>query len=161
VVADALSRKSRGIVSCMQCTGVDFIRDMKLIGAELMISKTDAMIARFQVRPILIDRIRELQASDAKLLQLRDDVLAGKSEEFRIRDDGILCLRTRMCVPSDVELKKEILTEAHSSAYAMHPGSTKMYRTIKEHYWWPGMKREVAEFVARCLVCQQVKVEHQ
>ena len=36
-----------------------------------------------------------------------------------------------------------------------------MYRTIKENYWWSGMKRDVAEFVSRCLVCQQVKAEHQ
>ena len=53
------------------------------------------------------------------------------------------------------------MEEAHSSAYAMHPGSTKMYHTLKEHYWWKGMKRDIAEFVSRCLTCQQVKFEHQ
>ena len=52
------------------------------------------------------------------------------------------------------------MEEAHCSAYALHPGSTKMYRTIKENYWWSGMKRDIAEFVARCLICQQVKAEH-
>ena len=36
-----------------------------------------------------------------------------------------------------------------------------MYRTLKEHYWWNGMKKEIASFVSRCLTCQQVKVEHQ
>ncbi|WRX18083.1 Integrase zinc-binding domain - like 10 [Theobroma cacao] len=36
-----------------------------------------------------------------------------------------------------------------------------MYRTIKENYWWPGIKRDVAKFIAKCIVCQQVKVEHQ
>ncbi|WRX07828.1 Integrase [Theobroma cacao] len=53
------------------------------------------------------------------------------------------------------------MEKAHSSAYALHPGSTMMYRTIRENYCWPGMKRDVAEFVAKCLVCQQVKAEHQ
>ena len=42
----------------------------------------------------------------------------------------------------------------------MHLGSTKMYQTIKENYWWFGMKKDIANFVSRCLVCQQVKVEH-
>ena len=60
-----------------------------------------------------------------------------------------------------VPLKELILQEAHNSPYAMHPGSTKMYRTLRPHYWWSGMKRDIAEFVARCLVCQQVKAEHQ
>ena len=59
------------------------------------------------------------------------------------------------------ELKKDIMEEAHSSAYAMHPGSTKMYKTLKEQYWWNGMKKEIASFVSRCLTCQQVKAEHQ
>ncbi|KAA3487537.1 integrase [Gossypium australe] len=28
-------------------------------------------------------------------------------------------------------------------------------------YWWPGMKLEICDFVAKCLICQQVKAEHQ
>ena len=67
----------------------------------------------------------------------------------------------RMCVPENGELKRDIMEEVHSSAYAMHPGSTKMYRTLKEHYWWNGMKKGIASFVYRCLTCQQVKEEHQ
>ncbi|CAN6711670.1 unnamed protein product [Malus baccata var. baccata] len=43
------------------------------------------------------------------------------------------------------ELKRDILDETHISAYAMHPRSTKMYHTIRHFYYWPGMKREVAE----------------
>jgi hypothetical protein len=36
-----------------------------------------------------------------------------------------------------------------------------MYQDLKREYWWPGMKMDIAEFVARCIVCQQVKIEHQ
>ena len=36
-----------------------------------------------------------------------------------------------------------------------------MYRTIRETYWWRGMKRQIAEFVASCITCQQVKADHQ
>ncbi|KAJ8755828.1 hypothetical protein K2173_024373 [Erythroxylum novogranatense] len=36
-----------------------------------------------------------------------------------------------------------------------------MYRDLREHFWWKGMKRDIAEFVSKCLVCQQVKAEHQ
>ncbi|KAM2138219.1 hypothetical protein ACFX1Q_010296 [Malus domestica] len=64
-----------------------------------------------------------------------------------------------MYVPNNEELKKEILDEAHCSAYAMHPGGTKMYHTIRPFYYWSGMKREIAEYVSRCIVCQQVKAE--
>ncbi|KAL6952322.1 hypothetical protein U1Q18_044619, partial [Sarracenia purpurea var. burkii] len=34
--------------------------------------------------------------------------------------------RNRVCVPVDSSLREEILAEAHSSGYSIHPGSTKM-----------------------------------
>ena len=42
-----------------------------------------------------------------------------------------------------------------------HPGATKMYQDMKKMFWWHGLKKDVAEFVAACLVCQKAKVEHQ
>ena len=53
------------------------------------------------------------------------------------------------------------MMEAHHSRYPVHPGSTKMYHDLKEMYWWGDMKKNIAEFVAQCPNCQQVKVEHQ
>ena len=50
---------------------------------------------------------------------------------------------------------------AHCSTYVMHPSNTKMYRTIMENYWWSCMKKDIADFVSRCLMCQQVKEKHQ
>uniref|UniRef100_A0A2N9EM84 Reverse transcriptase n=1 Tax=Fagus sylvatica TaxID=28930 RepID=A0A2N9EM84_FAGSY len=66
-----------------------------------------------------------------------------------------------LCVPNDPSIKNDILEEAHRSPYTMHPGSTKMYRDLRETFWWNNMKREIAQFVEQCLTCQQVKVEHQ
>ena len=67
----------------------------------------------------------------------------------------------RVYVPNKEELRREILEEAHYSAYAMHPGSTKMYQDLKDNYWWKRMKKDIAEYVSKCLTCQQVKAEHQ
>ncbi|CAN6712498.1 unnamed protein product [Malus baccata var. baccata] len=71
----------------------------------------------------------------------------GKKRDFGIREtDGMLMQESRMYVSNNAELKKEILDEAHISAYAMHPGGTKMYHTIRPFYYWPGMKREIAKY---------------
>ncbi|CAL8169354.1 unnamed protein product [Prunus armeniaca] len=43
----------------------------------------------------------------------------------------------------------------------MHPASAKMYRTLREYYSWPHMKGDIAKYVSRCLICQQVKAECQ
>ncbi|RVW34757.1 Retrovirus-related Pol polyprotein from transposon 412 [Vitis vinifera] len=73
-----------------------------------------------------------------------------------IRDDGILRFGTRLCVINDGDLRRELLEEAHCSKFAIHPGGMKMYKDLKQNYWLPGMKRDIARFVAQCLVCQQI-----
>ena len=83
------------------------------------------------------------------------------SSEYSIDDSGMLRYRNRICVPNNSDLKNDILSEAHNSMYSIHSCSTKMYSDLKRMYWWPDMKREICEFVAKCLICQQVKTEHQ
>jgi hypothetical protein len=64
-------------------------------------------------------------------------------------------------MPEDKTTREAILSEAHESAYSIYPGSTKMYLDLKEKYWWYGLKRDVAEYVALYDTCQRVKAEHQ
>jgi hypothetical protein len=57
-------------------------------------------------------------------------------------------------VPNVKELKDKILGEAHESAYSIHLGGNKMYHDLKATYWWYGMNRDVAKYVALCDTCQ-------
>ena len=96
------------------------------------------------------------------MIKLKEEIKKKvKKAEFQIRDDDMIVKGQRMCVPENGELKRDIMEEAHSSAYVMHSGSTKMYRTLKKYYWWNGMKKEIAGFISRCLTYQQVKADHQ
>jgi len=63
--------------------------------------------------------------------------------------------------PQREELRNQLLTEAHITPYSIHPGATKMYKDLKEGFWWSGMKKDVANYVAKCLVCQKIKAKHQ
>uniref|UniRef100_A0A1U7YRA6 Uncharacterized protein LOC104247112 n=2 Tax=Nicotiana sylvestris TaxID=4096 RepID=A0A1U7YRA6_NICSY len=84
-----------------------------------------------------------------------------KSMAFGIGKDGALRYQSRLCVPNVAGLREKIMNEIHQSRYSIHPGSTKMYHDVKEQYWWDNMKKSIAEFVAQCPNCQQVKIEHQ
>jgi hypothetical protein len=48
----------------------------------------------------------------------------------------------------------------HNLAYVGHPGYEKTSAVVKSQYYWPGMKKEIVDFIAKCLECQKVKVEH-
>ena len=76
-------------------------------------------------------------------------------------DQGTVWFGKRICVPEIKSIREAILREAHDSAYSIHSGSTKMYLELKERYWWYGLKRDVAEYVAICDTCQRLKAEHQ
>ena len=76
-------------------------------------------------------------------------------------ENDVLKFHNRLCVPDCYDLRKHFMTEAHSSKFAMHPGTTKMYHNLKQNFWWPGMKKSIADFVARCIHSQQVNAEHQ
>ncbi|WVZ58301.1 hypothetical protein U9M48_008584 [Paspalum notatum var. saurae] len=73
----------------------------------------------------------------------------------------VLCGTRTVSVPDVYSIRKLILSEAHDTVYSIHPGSTKMYYDLKERFWWYGMKRAVAEYVAVCDTCQRVKTEYQ
>ncbi|KAM1538044.1 hypothetical protein ACFX10_003000 [Malus domestica] len=106
--------------------------------------------------------VKEAQELDPECVELKEQVLKGDNEKFIICRDGTLLKGNRLFMPKDNEaVKKEILDEAHTSAYAMHPGNTKLYRTIYPFYYQEGMKRDIAEYVSRCLICQQVKADRQ
>ncbi|CAL2271229.1 unnamed protein product [Prunus armeniaca] len=120
------------------------------------------ILTSLHARPILVERVIAGQLGDPTLCKIRGEVENGTQKDYAIRGDGALVTGARLCVPSkNDELKREIMEEAHCSAYTMHPGSTKMYWTLWAYYSWPHMKGDIAKYVSRCLICQQVKAERQ
>ncbi|KAG8503406.1 hypothetical protein CXB51_001385 [Gossypium anomalum] len=147
VVADALSRR--------------VVTDLRALFARLSLYDDGSLLAELQVRPTWTEQVKEKQLKDDSLALRFQQVRDGENEDFGLNTEGILCFRGRVCIPKDFELRQSILKEAHGGLCAMHPGGNKLYRDLREVYWWPGLKREVTEFVGKCLTCQQVKAEHQ
>ena len=80
----------------------------------------------FRVQLNLVGRIKALQKNDLNLVQLMEEVKKDSKPDFVLSDDGILRVRTRLCVPNDGDLRKELLEEAHYSRLAIHPREIKM-----------------------------------
>ncbi|GJY55041.1 putative reverse transcriptase domain-containing protein [Tanacetum coccineum] len=72
-----------------------------------------------------------------------------------------MCLNNRSWLPCYGDLRALIMHESHKSKYSVHPGSDKMYQDMKQLYWWPNMKADIATYVSKCLTCLRVKAEHQ
>jgi len=133
VVADALSRKER-----IKLSGLKTVEKTDLRSRVLM-DQNDALDPDF----------------------IADEELCGVEQNFEIDENGVRYFKGRVWIPLIRGLREIILKEAHSSRYSIHPGADKMYKNIRADYWWPGMKRDVAQYVGKCLTCSKVKIEHQ
>ncbi|GKC07244.1 putative reverse transcriptase domain-containing protein, partial [Tanacetum coccineum] len=58
-------------------------------------------------------------------------------------------------------LDKKMERKGDGSLYFVHPRADKMYYDLRDMYWWPRMKKDIATYVSECLTCAKVKVEHQ
>nr|GEV43918.1 retrotransposon protein, putative, Ty3-gypsy subclass [Tanacetum cinerariifolium] len=108
------------------------------------------------------------------ILMQREKVIAYASGQLRTHEEnytthdlelGAVVFALRLIKPI-FEIHPDgtrdlIMHESHKSKYSIHPGSDKMYQNLKQLYWWPNMKAEIATNVSKCLTCAKVKAEHQ
>ncbi|GJU86724.1 putative reverse transcriptase domain-containing protein [Tanacetum coccineum] len=106
-------------------------------------------------------KILEARGEASKDLKAPAEWLRGLETHFERRDDGGIYFFDRIWIPSVGGVRKLIMDEAHTSRYSIYPGADKMYYDLRDLYWWPGMKRDVAEYVSKCLTCSKIKAEHQ
>nr|ABA98580.1 retrotransposon protein, putative, Ty3-gypsy subclass [Oryza sativa Japonica Group] len=158
VVADALSRKGYCNATEGRQLPLELCKEFERLNLGIV---GRGFVAALEAKPTLIDQVREAQINDPDIQEIKKNMRRGKAIGFLEDEQGTVWLGERICVPDNKDLKDALLKEAHDTLYSIHPGSTKMYQDLKERFWWASMKREIAEYVAVCDVCQRVKAEHQ
>ncbi|KAK1433348.1 hypothetical protein QVD17_10258 [Tagetes erecta] len=136
VVADALSRK--------ECSKPRRVRAL-----------------RMNVQVNLLDQVKMAQKEALKDENAQKEEMIGVVKKLEAGEDGFIRMKCRIWIPNFGNLRELILDEAHKTKYLIHPGADKMYYTMKDQFWWPGMKKDIATYVERCMTCLQVKAEHQ
>jgi hypothetical protein len=157
VVADALSRRSHLNMLATRELLPEFCTEFEKLNLGCVLN---AEVIEMEVDSTLEQDIQRGQLEDAKIQEIKEQVKEDKAPGFSVDDQGTLWYKKRICVPKLKEIRESILREAHDSAYSIHP-STKMYHDLKSRYWWYGMKRAIAEYVALCDNHQRVKAERQ
>ena len=159
VVADALSRKGHAGLASLMCREWEMMDELGEFDLELAEEDDGAVLFTLNAQPALVKKVTNAQLSDEEVRFILDDVLSeGGLKGWKMGVDQGLRFQDRMFVPPNC--RDEVLKEFHHSKFVVHPGGTKMYQDLKRHYWWKGMKNDVARFVCSCLICQQVKAEH-
>ncbi|RVX20828.1 Transposon Ty3-I Gag-Pol polyprotein [Vitis vinifera] len=114
VVADALSRKFVGSLAAIRGCQRQLLEDLRSLQVHMRVLDSRALVANFRVQPDLVGRIKALQKNDLNLVQLMEEV----------------------------KKRQELLEEAHCSRLVIHPEGIKMYKDLKQNYWWSVSDRD-------------------
>ena len=113
-------------------------------------------------RRTLLDQVGASQREDPQIVEIMDKLIRGEASShlarYSIDDKGWLRRDGRLCVPMVEDLVRRVLEEAHRSKLTIHPGGDKMYKDMKRIFFWPGMKKDVAEFVTEFI--RQIRDEY-
>jgi hypothetical protein len=151
VVADALSRRSHVCQLAVDSIPFELCEEFDKLNIRI-VANTEATKMDFGSN--LVQEIQKGQVEDEKIQEIKHNIKKEKSSSFSEDEEGVLWYKERICVANIKELKDKILLKAHESAYSIHPGANKIYHDLKATYWWYGMKRDIAEYVAICDTCQ-------
>jgi hypothetical protein len=158
VVVDALSRKSQVNMLAAHPMPFELAKEFDRLSLGFLNSthRSDNW-----ARDTLEQDIRKGQRDGEKINEIRQLIIDGKGLDFREDAEGVIWFKDRLCVPDIKSIRELILKEAHETTYSIHPCNEKIYQDLKKRFWWYGMKREIAEYVARCDSYQRIKAEHQ
>ena len=86
----------------------------------------------------------------------RDQQISNATLKFE--EKNVLFFQGKNYIPKNYELRQEITSQFHDKITAGHSGEIETLNTIKEHYWWPGMRTFIKNYVKGCGICQQFKI---
>ena len=91
---------------------------------------------------------------------MEQEAIGIKYEDYQMIDGGLLTYRNRLYIPDCDDCKRFIMDALHKRPYVGHPGYQKMITPTRKQFYWPRLKKDIANYLAKCLECQQVKAEH-
>ena len=93
-----------------------------------------------------------LYLANPKGLEKPEVYLKGLRVENRLLMKG-----NRLWVANEDQLQLKVIKEIHDQPAVGHPGTERTLKMARRHYYWPGMKEMIQQFIPNCHVCKQAK----
>ena len=68
-------------------------------------------------------------------------------------ENDLLYMYGLLYVPDNESLYREIIHAYHDHPAAGHPGWAATYELVSRNYWWPGLHKTIARYLANCDIC--------
>ena len=121
--------------------------------------------AEYHIDPYFKDIVKYLEKDYCRYVGRAQTVFKMQCEDYVLVNGVLFKIRYGkenkgepslvLCIPE--KYVPTVLYQYHTPLLAGHPGVIKLYETIKQRYYFPGMFNLVREFVECCLECQSMK----
>ena len=121
-------------------------------------------VRKAEIVEIIVDGVDLLE--EVKKSKVKDDEVVKVVEEMKqagvkmLRDeeqrevDGVMYKEGKVYVPKDDKLRAEIIRLHHDTLVGGHGGQLKIVELVTRNFWWPGVTKEVKQYVEGCDACQ-------
>nr|GEU91754.1 putative reverse transcriptase domain-containing protein [Tanacetum cinerariifolium] len=104
-----------------------------------------ACVINFGVQTSLKSHILDAQKEAMKEENLEDEAFLGADHKLEMRSNEVGYFNGKAWIPKVNNLRKVVMDKSHKSRYSIHPEANKMYKDVKEYYWWLAIKNSSAE----------------
>ncbi len=113
-------------------------------------------VSTFDLSPSLLKSLLISSRSLSEKVQ-RDANWADSNQLSTTWEGLVLKRKSRLAVPDDVNLRRQIIAEYHDSPYAGHYGIEKTRKAVGQVFWWSSLTEDVSKYISCCVLCQRNK----
>ena len=109
----------------------------------------------------LLDKVRRYKARDDEVVKAVEEMKqAGvkmlRDEEWH-QENSLMLKKGKVYILKDEKLRAEVIRLYHDMPVRGHRGQWKIAKLVTRNFWWPGVTREVKQYVEGCDTCQHNK----
>ncbi|KAJ9533253.1 hypothetical protein QJQ45_018374 [Haematococcus lacustris] len=79
------------------------------------------------------------------------------TQAYELSEAGLWMFGGKVVVPKSPLVKRQVLESCHDANYAGHMGISKTWHGVNRYFTWPGMRKDVEDYVRQCDACQRNK----
>jgi hypothetical protein len=119
------------------------------------LSRRYVLISTLNAKLLGFEHIKEMYSKDDDFGAIFDACELGALDKF-YKHDGYLFRENKLCIPK-CSLRELLVLESHGGGLMGHFGVTKTLDILREHFFWPHMRKHVEKICANCITCKKAK----
>jgi len=133
------------------------IEDKMLVKKEWLENRRTEKVEVIVERVDLLEKIRQSRVRDEEVVKAVEEIKWAEVKVLRDEEwrniDSIMYKEGKVYVSKDEALRAEIIRLHHDMPVGGHRGQWKMVELVTRNFWWPGVMKEMKQYMEGCDFC--------